>query len=130
MFEHETFVQFIDSHPEIFPIIVLAHSKTVEFLLFDCANQCFSSGLIRCFNYLYSRCFDDPNHFCPILNITQVQIMKSVGLNKTNTIKVLNRLKQEQIIETKRNQIHILDLEKLMKNCSPEIILSYFTQKQ
>lgn len=66
---------------------------------------------VSSFIYLYY------NKSTPSFYLTQEQIASITGLSRTQVTRVLTTLRSEGIIETQRNKIRILDLEKLEGYC-------------
>lgn len=126
VFDNKTLHTIIDDHRELFPVMMNLARKTMDFLLFDCCNQCFNFGIEKLCNCLYSLCRDRPDcrrdgqgfH----LPITQAALRGLIGLNKTNTHKYLSILQQNGILSTGRGEIIVHDLNRLCDFCSPEII--------
>ena len=128
VFDNETLCRIMNEHIELFPVMMNLSRKTMDFLLFDCCNQCFNSGIEKLCNCLYSLCRDFPDsrqdqegyH----IFITQATLQGTIGLNKTNTHKYLSMLKKNGILSTRRGEIIVHDFNRLCDFCSPEIIQS------
>ncbi len=125
-FDDETLQKIMEENSVLFSVMMNLARKTMDFLLFDCCNQCFNSGIERLCNCLYSLCRDLPDSStdeegCHI-PITQTALRGAVGLNKTNTHKHLSVLQKNGILSAKRGEIVVHDFAGLCNFCSPEIL--------
>lgn len=68
------------------------------------------------FLYLYKRNLSESGE--DIISLTQEQIGKILGLSRVQVSRVLSMLRNDNIIETNRNRIKILDYDKLRSLCS------------
>lgn len=120
------FCTLMEENPQLFPVMANLSRKTMDFLLSDCCNQCFSCGIEKLCNCLYSLCLDLPDSArqegCYCIPITQTALMKTIGLNKTNTRKYLKLLQDTGAVEVKRGHILVRDFTGLCNFCSPEIL--------
>lgn len=73
-----------------------------------------STNCICSFLYLHHIYYSTNN----IINLTQEQIGQLLGLSRVQVARVLSKLRQEKIIETRRNNITVLDPIRLKIKCS------------
>jgi CRP-like cAMP-binding protein len=81
-------------------------------LLLDSYND--STKCICSFLYLYKNYYKSSN----TINLTQEQIGQLLGLSRTQVARVFSELRKEKIIKTSRNDVVILDSERLKESCS------------
>ena len=86
----------------------------------ELANQLFSTGMEKICNFFYIY-LKNTNEHDQRIPFSQQAIAEFVGLNRANVAKYLKILREEQIIDTRRNQIFIINMEKLRQFCSQTI---------
>jgi AAA+ ATPase superfamily predicted ATPase len=84
------------------------------------ANQLFSTGMEKICNffYIYLKNTNDHENRIPF---SQHNIAEFVGLNRANVAKYLKVLRDEKVIDTQRNQIIVINMEKIRRYCSKNI---------
>ncbi|WKY47383.1 helix-turn-helix domain-containing protein [Eubacteriaceae bacterium ES3] len=96
-----------------------AFNELAGMLVLDNANQLFYTGLEKISNFLYIY-LDNINK--DVIMLTQNDIMDLVGINLKNVSRCPKILRDNQVIETRRNRIIVRDREKLRQYCSAAII--------
>ncbi|MBU4438122.1 MAG: Crp/Fnr family transcriptional regulator [Firmicutes bacterium] len=121
VFNRHTFDQYLYCNPELNKTMYRCYVDLVSQLMQDVASQLFCSGLekISNFFYIYLENVKDKNN---TIYLSQNEIMEFVGLNLKNVSKYLKILRDDEVIQTHRNMINVLDLEKLKKYCSLDLI--------
>lgn len=119
-FKRNTFDQYVNSNPELNIAMYRAYIKLVSLNGQELANQLFSTGMEKICNffYIYLKNTNDNENRIPF---SQHIIAEFVGLNRANVAKYLKVLRDEEVIDTQRNQIIIINMEKIRRYCSKNI---------
>jgi len=120
VFNRYTFHQYVNSNPELNMTMYHCYIDLVSLLIQDNANQLFCSGLekISSFLYIYLENTKNKSH---TIDLSQSDVTEFVGLNLKNVSKYLKILRDAGVVETHRNKIIVLDIEKLKGFCSGDI---------
>jgi len=117
VFNRNTFDQYINSNPDLNIAMYQAYIKLVTLNSQELANQLFSPGMEKICNFFYIYLENTKNHD-NIIHLSQNAIQEIVGLNRGNVAKYLRILRNEKVLETQRNKIIIINMEKLRGYCS------------
>lgn len=120
VFNRHTFDQYLFCNQELNRAMYHCYVELVALHVQDNANQLFCSGLEKISNFFYIY-LDNIKNQNMTIDLTQSDITEYVGLNLKNVSKYLKVLRDEGVIETQRNKIVVLDLEKLKTFCSTVI---------
>ncbi|AFA48306.1 Crp/Fnr family transcriptional regulator [Acetobacterium woodii] len=120
VFKRNTFDQYINGNPNLNIAMYSAYIKLVSLNGQELANQLFSTGMEKICNFFYVYLTNTSDHENKI-PFSQYTIGEFVGLNRANVAKYLKVLRDEKVIETHRNQIFILNMEKMRTYCSKNI---------
>jgi CRP-like cAMP-binding protein len=121
VFNRDTFEKHLFSNPELNRTMYQCYIDLMSMLVQDNANQLFCSGLEKISNFFYIY-LDNIKEKNNTIYLSQNELMEFVGLNLKNVSKYLKILRDAGVIETYRNMIKVLDMEKLKNYCSFEII--------
>lgn len=75
---------------------------------------------VATFLYLYLHSYPTAGN---LVLLTQDEVALSLGISRIQVARAYQRLKQQNLIATKRNSVQILDLKQLKALCSQQIIL-------
>jgi len=92
----------------------------------DSLSHIYDEGITRICNLMYAHIANTDvkhNHAINQITITQNDISAIVGLSRVNTNKILQQLKDMEIILMERRRILIIDREKLFALCSKDCVL-------
>lgn len=120
VFNRYAFKKYVNSNPELNMTMYHGYIDLVSMLILDNANQLFCSGLEKISNFLYIYLINTKKENNTI-DLSQSDLTEFVGMNLKNVSKYLKVLRDERIIETHRNKIVVLDMEKLKEHCSADI---------
>jgi len=120
VFERKTFDQYLETNHALNKAMYGAYIKLVALLIQENVNQLFCSGMEKICNFFYIY-LENMKEKQQSIYLTQSEIAQHVGLNRVNVAKYLKKLRTEEVIETHRNKIMVLNMEKLGKFCSKEI---------
>jgi len=112
VFTKEEFKQLISEHIEIVLSLIRFYEDLTTSLQCELKDILFFDGKKRICNHLYA-CYLANNSL--EIKTTQEMIGKHIGLDRTNVSKHLSELRALGIIETRRNLIHILNLEQIIE---------------
>ncbi|MBI4856298.1 MAG: Crp/Fnr family transcriptional regulator [Acetobacterium woodii] len=120
VFKRNTFDQYVNSNPKLNIAMYSAYIKLVSLNGQELANQLFSTGMEKICNffYIYLKNTNDHENRIPF---SQHNIAEFVGLNRANVAKYLKVLRDEEVIDTQRNQIIVVNMEKIRRYCSKNI---------
>ena len=120
VFKRNTFDQYVNSNPQLNIAMYRAYIKLVSLNGQEMANQLFSTGMEKICNffYIYLKNTNDHENRIPF---SQHNIAEFVGLNRANVAKYLKVLRDEKVIDTQRNQIIVINMEKIRRYCSKNI---------
>lgn len=120
-FTKAEFRSMFQHNPQLSAQVIDWFSKDVNLLIYETAHQEYNSSFIKLCNLLYLLVNEtgEQNH----LNcITQDDIADILGTSRVNLTRGLARLRNENIIITKRKQIEVIDPSALEKYCSLETL--------
>ena len=120
VFNRVGFERYVNTNPALNMAMYRAYIKLVSLNGQELANQLFSTGMEKICNffYIYLKNTNDHDQRIPF---SQQAIAEFVGLNRANVAKYLKVLREEQVIDTQRNQIMVINMEKLRDFCSENI---------
>lgn len=120
VFNRCAFEQYVNSNPALNIAMYGAYIKLVSLNGQELANQLFSPGMEKICNffYIYLKNTNDHENKIPF---SQHAIAEFVGLNRANVAKYLKVLRDEKVIETHRNHVIVINMEKLRQYCSENI---------
>ena len=118
-FDRQKFETLLFNNPELNRAMYKAFNDLAGMLVLDNANQLFCSGLEKTSNFLYIYLENINDN---VIELTQNEMMELVGINLKNLSKNLKILRENQVIETRRSRITVLNREKLRQFCTEEII--------
>lgn len=117
VFERRTFLKNLEKNHALNKAMYGAYIKLVSLLIQESANQIFCNGMEKICNFFYIY-LENTNAKENIIYLTQNNISQIVGINRVNVAKYLNKLRAEEIIETHRNRVIVINVKKLSKFCS------------
>lgn len=98
-------------HPQVAYEMIDHYCKFTNLLFFLTTAQTFDDIKTRVCTMLFVYY---QNSGTDLLSLTQSELASIIGARRESVVKVLKELRAQKIIETTKNQIHILSLEKLM----------------
>ena len=102
--------------------ILDTYLEMFNFLVFDSINQCYSSAYVRLCNFLYIY-MEDRNSTGEDgleIRLTQEELASIVAVSRVQISAILNRLRNQKIIQTDRKRICIRNIELLAEQCTGE----------
>lgn len=119
-FTKENFGEMLQENTKLNAQLIDWYASYVNLLLYENAHQEYNSSFIKLCNLLYLLLAYNKEY--SVNNISQNDIADILGISRVHLTRGLNKLRQENIIITKRKQIQIIDLNGLIKYCSWETI--------
>lgn len=92
----------------------------ISYLFHDSVSQAFESCITRLCDVLYLY-FVNTHTENNTINISQSSLVNFTGASRAQIERALKELRDSKILETSRNKIIILDLEKLLTFCSENV---------
>lgn len=113
------------NYPELAVKLLEFNCDFIGYLFFDSVNQAFETGLTRICDILYLYYTDTPITRNEI-QISQATLASVAGVSRAQTERSIQQLRQAGAIETGRNKIVVLDIEKVIRFCSSGMQDKYF----
>jgi len=122
----EEFKALAEEYPRLMEIMLDVTARNLYTMTADAMSHIYDEGITRICNLMYAHISNldvKHNHDINQITITQSDISAIVGLNRVNTNKILQQLKDMGIIALERRRIRIIDRKKLISYCSTDIVL-------
>lgn len=116
----QSIAELIDHHPRFAKVMLRQYADFSAILLYDAVNLSSQDNLTKVCNYLYQ--YEKLLKPHGII-LTQEEIASNIGIPLLTLSRHLQKLRQQQIISTARKQISVLDWSRLIRLCSPELLV-------
>lgn len=121
-FTKDEFKMMMETNPKLNASVVEWFSMYTNLLLYDMAHQEYNNSFIKLCNLLYLISSNDVKNDRGIVNMTQEDLSDILGMSRVNLTRCLSQLRTENIVQTHRNYIEVIDPEALARHCSLETV--------
>ncbi|MBP2652133.1 MAG: transcriptional regulator, Crp/Fnr family, partial [Firmicutes bacterium] len=121
-FTKAEFRSMFHHNPNLSAQVIDWFSRDVNLLIYETAHQEYNNSFIKLCNLLYLLLVNDAGKQNYINCITQDDIANILGISRVNLTRGLARLRNENIIITKRKQIEVINPSALKSYCSLETL--------
>jgi CRP-like cAMP-binding protein len=112
-----TIRQMMTDNPDLCFEMIDHYCRFTNLLFFSSTTQTYESVQTRICNILYLL-LKNSNILENTISLTQQDIASLIGATRISVVKSLKKLRDENIIETSRNKIKVLDIKKIEGYCS------------
>lgn len=120
MFDKNVFGKMIQENFELNIQVINSYAAKLNLQFYENAHQRYNNSFVKLCNLLYLLFVYDKHRL--IFNISQSNIADILGISRVHLTRGLNKLREENIILTRRKQIEIIKPLELMKYCSLETV--------
>ena len=119
--EYKNLRSIILDNPSIALTIIEHNCDFTSFLFYEISSLSYDSIKRKVSNILYSLFCNGPFED-NIIDLKQEEIANIIGSSRMQVARVLQFLRENNVIKTHRNSLEILDIQKLKEMCSVDVL--------